>query len=118
MVVKPGYKQTEVGVIPEDWEVAAIADLNPFVTSGSRGWAAFYSDRGAPFIRITNLSRESIDLDLSDLKFVNLPTVTAEGIRTQLQVHDILISITADIGIVGYVSTEVPQPAYINQHIA
>ena len=24
MEVKPGYKQTEVGVIPEDWEVAAV----------------------------------------------------------------------------------------------
>ena len=118
MELKAGYRQTEEGVIPEDWEVAAIVDLNPFVTSGSRGWAAFYSNRGSPFIRITNLSRESIGLDLSDLKLVKLPTVTAEGIRTQLQIHDILISITADIGIIGYVSAEVPRPAYINQHIA
>jgi len=29
-----------------------------------------------------------------------------------------LISITADIGIVGYVDSTVPKPAYINQHIA
>jgi type I restriction enzyme S subunit len=27
MEVKPGYKQTEVGVIPEEWETAAVADL-------------------------------------------------------------------------------------------
>ena len=27
MEVKPGYKQTEVGVIPEDWEVEKIGDL-------------------------------------------------------------------------------------------
>ncbi len=26
MEVKPGYKQTEVGVIPEDWEVRPIGD--------------------------------------------------------------------------------------------
>ena len=25
MEVKPGYKQTEVGVIPEEWDVAALA---------------------------------------------------------------------------------------------
>ena len=25
MEVKPGYKQTEVGVIPEEWEVQALA---------------------------------------------------------------------------------------------
>ncbi len=25
--VKPGYKQTEVGVIPEEWDYAAIKDV-------------------------------------------------------------------------------------------
>src|SRR5271157_617405 len=60
MEVKPSHKLTEVGVIPADWDSKQIGDLNPFVTSGSRGWAAFYSDRGAPFIRITNLTRASI----------------------------------------------------------
>lgn len=30
MEVRPGYKQTEVGVIPEDWEVKALADLYHF----------------------------------------------------------------------------------------
>lgn len=114
----PGYKQTEVGVIPEDWEVKPIGDLQPFVTSGSRGWAAFYSEHGAPFIRITNLIRTSIYLDLDDLRFVGLSADNCEGVRTQLQDGDVLISITADIGIVGYVSEAVPKPAYINQHIA
>ena len=28
MDVKPGYKQTEVGVIPEDWEVVAAEKLS------------------------------------------------------------------------------------------
>ena len=27
MEVKPGYKQTEVGVIPEEWEVKRLGDL-------------------------------------------------------------------------------------------
>jgi len=118
MGVMRRYKQTDVGVIPEDWEVKQIGELKPFITSGSRGWAAFYSDRGAPFIRITNLSRGSIYLHLEELRLVNLPKDASEGIRTQLQDQDILISITADIGIIGYVSSEVPKPAYINQHIA
>jgi len=118
MEVKPGYKQTEVGVIPEDWNVAQLGDLKPFVTSGSRGWASYYSERGDLFVRITNLSRGSIYLDLTDCKFVKLPAEAREGVRTQLNEHDVLISITADIGIVGYVDKSVPSPAYINQHIA
>ena len=28
MEVKPGYKQTEVGVIPEEWEVRATLRLS------------------------------------------------------------------------------------------
>ncbi|MFZ5861741.1 MAG: restriction endonuclease subunit S [Nitrospirota bacterium] len=118
MEVRPGYKQTDVGVIPEDWEAKPIGDLHPFVTSGSRGWAGFYADHGSPFIRITNLTRGSIHLDLNDLRFVSLPADNSEGARTQLQPGDVLISITADIGIVSYVSAQVPRPAYINQHIA
>ncbi|MCH7225103.1 restriction endonuclease subunit S [Haloferula sp. A504] len=116
--MKPGYKQTEVGVIPEDWETPSIGDYRPFVTSGSRGWAAYYEEYGSPFIRITNLNRGSIHLDLDDLRFVAIPPQNTEGQRTVLQDDDLLISITADIGIVGIVSHELPKPAYINQHIA
>ncbi|WP_373991729.1 restriction endonuclease subunit S [Duganella sp. BuS-21] len=114
----PLYKQTEVGAIPEDWCVAQIGDLEPFVTSGSRGWAAYYSEHGSPFIRITNLSRECVYPDLKDLRYVNVATNDSEAARTQLRDGDILISITADIGIVGLVTGKLPKPAYINQHIA
>jgi len=116
--LKSGYKQTEVGVIPEDWRITQIRNLKPFVTSGSRGWAAHYSDRGSPFIRITNLSRETIYLNLADLRFVNVKASDGEASRTQLRDGDVLISITADIGIIGYVSPKLQKPAYINQHIA
>ena len=101
-----------------EWRVSSIGDLKPFVTSGSRGWAPFYADKGELFVRITNLWRDSIYLDLTDSKFVQLPSGASEGVRTQLKGHDVLISITADIGIIGYVDESVPSPAYINQHIA
>jgi type I restriction enzyme, S subunit len=118
MEVKAEYKQSNHGAIPTDWEERAIGELDPFVTSGSRGWARFYADRGELFIRITNMSRESVYLDLTDSKFVRLPDGGHEGGRTQLQDGDLLISVTADIGIVCYVDHRVPNPAYINQHVA
>ena len=34
MAVEPGYKRTEVGVIPEDWEVEPIAGIATTVASG------------------------------------------------------------------------------------
>ncbi|HDL89963.1 MAG TPA: restriction endonuclease subunit S [Thermodesulforhabdus norvegica] len=35
MEVKPGYKQTEVGVIPEDWEVKRIGDFTDCTAGGT-----------------------------------------------------------------------------------
>ncbi|WP_172600842.1 restriction endonuclease subunit S [Cereibacter sphaeroides] len=69
-------------------------------------------------MRITNLDRASIYPDLTDRQRVALPGSEREGLRTGLRVGDILISITADIGIIGYVDERVPLPAYINQHVA
>ncbi|UQW66711.1 restriction endonuclease subunit S [Pseudomonas avellanae] len=118
MELNPGYKQTEVGRGPESWSVKELGDFAPFITSGSRGWANYYSEFGEVFLRITNLSRNWLYPQLDDLRFVSLPKGDSEGARTQLKNGDLLISITADIGVVGYVDAKVPKPAYINQHIA
>ena len=66
---------------------------------------------------MTNLPREGIRLDLSDLRFVRLPENSSEGQRTRLRSGDILISITAELGKIGYVDFEPAQPAYVNQHV-
>lgn len=107
-------KEHDVGV--ESWEARTSTQLFEYVTSGSRGWAKYYADSGDIFVRMGNLNHGTIELDLSDIQYVNLPGQT-EGQRTKLQKNDILISITADIGMVGIVR-EMEQNAYINQHIA
>lgn len=118
MELKAGYKQTEIGPFPTDWLDKTISSFQPFVTSGSRGWAQYYAERGDLFVRITNMTRSSIYLDLNDSKFVRLPVTGHEGARTQLQTGDLLVSVTADIGIVSWVDESIPTPAYINQHVA
>src|SRR6185437_1532965 len=87
-----------------------------FVTSGSRGWARYYSDEGASFIRIGNLRRGSVTPDLADIQHV-MPPEGAEGLRTRVVPNDILISITADLGRIALI-TDLPGPTYINQHVA
>lgn len=111
------WKQTEIGEVPQEWEVVPLGDLSIFVTSGSRGWAQFYSEDGALFIRIANLERGTTRLDLGSRQYVRLPEGTAEGVRTRVASGDLLISITADLGIVGLVPVNFGE-AYINQHIA
>jgi type I restriction enzyme S subunit len=86
------------------------------LTSGPRGWGDFISEQGSPFIRITNIPRRGIKLDLSDLVYVNAP-VGPERERTRTQVGDILVSITADVGSVALVSQDAIN-GNVSQHIA
>lgn len=93
-----------------------IKDISDIVTSGSRGWAKYYSDKGVRFIRITDLTRDSIELKNNSIQFVNLPE-NAEGKRSRLHANDVLVSITADLGSIALVPSDIGE-AYINQHIA
>lgn len=110
------YKESPLGWIPKEWEVATLGAVSEFVTSGSRGWGAFYSEDGPLFIRIGNLTREHPNLRLDNVVHVH-PPASSEGQRTRLIEGDLLISITADLGIIGIVPPNVGE-AYINQHIA
>ena len=93
-----------------------IREMTSIVTSGSRGWAKYYSSDGARFIRIGNLTRDSIRIDFNEMQYVALPE-NAEGTRTKLHTNDVLVSITADLGSIGLVPETIGD-AYINQHIA
>jgi type I restriction enzyme S subunit len=105
-----------LGKVPVHWNERRLKTLTSFVTSGSRGWAQYYSDDGALFIRIGNLTRTSINLDLSDVEHV-VPPQGAEVERTRVQKDDVLISVTAYIGSVAVVTEDIGD-AYVNQHIA
>lgn len=97
-------------------EKKPIREMSSIVTSGSRGWAKYYCDNGAKFIRIGNLTRNKIYIDLDDIQHVQLPD-KAEGTRTKLAPNDVLVSITADLGSIGLVPNGIGE-AYVNQHIA
>ena len=97
-------------------EFTTIRNTASLVTSGSRGWAKYYSASGAAFIRIGNLNRYDISISLDDLQCVKLPD-HAEGVRSRLEPLDVLISITADLGSIGLVPYNIGE-GYINQHIA
>ncbi|MCL8557068.1 restriction endonuclease subunit S [Proteus mirabilis] len=104
-------------MVPEGWESKKLGSISSLVTSGSRDWAQFYSDTGSKFIRMTNLRRDSIYLKMDDLKFVDVNSDSADGKRTSLQTGDILISITAELGKIGWIHFGLGQ-AFINQHTA
>ena len=55
MRLKPGYKQTDIGVIPEDWKVCPIGDVCNLING--RGFKPYeWQTTGLPIIRIQNLN--------------------------------------------------------------
>ena len=110
------YKPSPLGWKPEEWDILCLEDVSTLVTSGSRDWARFYSESGALFVRIGNLTRDHINLRFDSIIYVNPPR-NSDGQRTLLEEGDILISITADLGTIGVIPKGLGE-AYINQHVA
>ena len=102
--------------IPNGWSWCRLGNLSTFVTSGSRDWAKYYSQEGAIFVRMGNLSKEHYRLRLDQIQHVRPPS-DHEGTRTRLETGDLLISITGDVGMLGLIPENFGE-AYINQHTA
>jgi type I restriction enzyme, S subunit len=107
-----------LGDVPEHWDVGRLKTLCSRVTSGSRGWSEYAADDGPLFLRIGNLTRRSIELDLADVVHLRLPhTAMSEAQRTRVAPNDVLLSITAFIGSVAVAPQSIGE-AYVSQHVA
>lgn len=111
--VKPAI--TNLPELPEGWVWASVEQLSVFITSGSRGWADYYSQSGAVFIRSQDINTDTLVLDsVAHVK----PPATSEGVRTRVQKHDLLITITgANVAKCAVAEVDLEE-AYISQHVA
>jgi len=98
---------------PKGWSVRRLGDLLSFLTSGSRGWAKYYSETGAKFLRIQNVGQNRL-LE-ADMAHVDAPA-SAESRRTAVRHGDVLLSITADLGRTAVVPKDFGS-GHINQHL-
>ena len=100
---------------PLEWPIHQLQEYILFLTSGSRGWAQYFTNSGEYFITIKNVKNCRITLD--DVQYV-IPPDNAETKRTKVEEGDLLISITADLGRTGVITKEIADyGAYINQHL-
>ncbi len=109
------YKESPLGWIPREWDASQLCMLTKLITSGSRGWAAYYAESGALFLRSQNVRMGY--LDLTDRQLVKPPT-GGEGERTKLEPSDLLITITGNgVGNVAHVPDEWAETAFVSQHV-
>ncbi|WP_061007911.1 restriction endonuclease subunit S [Vibrio sp. CUB2] len=113
----PKDKYTEFAgyMVPSSWLESSIGKECEYVTSGSRGWAKYYSESGSLFIRSQDINSD--ELKIQDAAYVRLPE-KVEGQRTKVQIDDLLITITgANVTKCARIKCNL-EDAYISQHVA
>ncbi len=111
-----GYKNTEVGVIPEDWEVKALGGIVSKVGSGKTptGGERIYKTSGRPFVRSQNIGWGFTIED--DLVFIDEETHNT-FLGSEIELNDVMLNITgASIGRCA-VATERLSGGNVNQHV-
>jgi len=116
MELKPGYKLTDVGVIPEDWNAAALGEKTVKIGSGitPTGGARVYRQEGRPFVRSQNVGWGCLLMD--DVAFID--EVTHESFNaTEIEAGDVFLNITgASIGRSALADDRV-RGGNVNQHV-
>lgn len=105
MVARKGYKLTEVGEIPEDWEIVQLDDIAK-VTSGKRLPSGFFVTKYEtphPYIRVSDMQPGNVSTE----NIMYVPINAAEHIK-QYRIYkgDLFISVAGTLGIVGKIPPE------------
>lgn len=101
MNIPQGYKQTELGIIPEDWTICKICDGLADVKSGKRlplGYYVTENRTSHPYIRVIDMYDGGVDT-------ANIMYVPEEAFpaieKYRISKGDIFISVAGSLGIVG-----------------
>ena len=104
MELKPGYKRTEVGVIPEDWEITELVEQAKVVDSLHQ--TPSFSDDGYSMVRVSDIKPGNLDLSRA-LKVCE--AVFAEFTRSYRPKRgDIVLSRVGSYGVSSFVQTDEP----------
>ncbi|MEK0445339.1 MAG: hypothetical protein RLZZ399_660 [Verrucomicrobiota bacterium] len=101
--MKPGYKQTEIGVIPEDWEVTSIIDCCDY--ADYRGKTPPKTQSGTFLVTARNVRKGFIDY-VDSQEYV--PSALYDQImrRGKPRIGDVLITTEAPLGNVAQIDRE------------
>ncbi|WP_338506195.1 restriction endonuclease subunit S [Turicibacter sp. KK003] len=93
---KEGYKKTELGYLPLDWDVKKLGYITNNVTIGLvKTMTAHYCEQGVPLIRNSNIKEDKIDKE--NMVFLTYEFAEANE-NKRLKVGDIVTVHTGDIG--------------------
>lgn len=116
MVSKEGYKQTEIGVIPKDWEVKNL--LDNFTIKARIGWqgltTAEYLKTG-DYGLVTGTDFKNGYIDWDNCVYVERERFVQDK-NIQLKIYDVLVTKDGTIGKVAFVD-KLPNPTTLNSGV-
>ncbi len=95
MELKPGYKQTEVGVIPEDWQVKPLLSLTTEIGDGIHSTPNYVKSSEFYFVNGNNLVNDRISITASTMC---VSESEYKNLRKNLSDRTLLLSINGTIG--------------------
>jgi type I restriction enzyme S subunit len=104
LMTKQGYKQTEVGLIPVDWEVKVHDDIAETIDSLHQ--TPSFSDDGYSMVRVTDIKLGN--LILKNTKKVSQKVFNEFTRNYKPLQNDIVMSRVGSYGVVSYVNTAEP----------
>ena len=109
--IPAGYKQTEVGVIPEDWDVLALSAICD-VRDGTHD-SPKYKDSGIPLVTSKNIVDDV--LNLTNVSLISPEDAIEINKRSKVDKGDIIMSM---IGTVGSAVLLIDEPEFCIKNVA
>jgi len=105
-LVKPAFKQTEVGVIPENWEVEPLGDLTTLMTNGFVGVATrHYAKNESGVLYIQGYNVEENAFNFHGVKYVT-EAFHRQHLKSCLREGDLLTVQTGDVGLTTVITAD------------
>ena len=102
-LIPPGYKQTEVGVIPEDWDVKSLSSLSTEIGDGIHSTPDYVRSSQFHFVNGNNLVSDGISI--TD-KTMCVSETEYKKLQKNLTDQTLLLSINGTIGNIAYYKGE------------
>lgn len=98
-LIRSGYKQTEVGLIPEDWSAVSLGSLTTLMTNGFVGTVTkHYAENENGVLYIQGYNVEENSFNLRGIKYVTDDFHKAHA-KSCLRAGDLLTVQTGDVGL-------------------
>ncbi len=110
----PGYKQTEVGVIPVEWEVCPVGQKGEVITG--KALAVNGPGRQRPYLRTKNVFDGRIDID----DVLTMPMTDEQFAQFRVRQGDVLLNEGQSLELVGRCAMyreEYPEPCAIQNQL-